>query len=152
MDPVLIAVLKYGFLAMLFLFVFFSMRTVAAGTRLPNDAASQGIAEPGSRAKRPKGSNAPAVVIVRTDGKRAGSYRLASPMQIGRAETCEINPKDDYLSQFHARLFPRDGTWFVEDLGSTNGTFLNDHKVSGPLEVHAGDDVRLGRTVLQLRR
>ena len=151
MDPVLIAVLKYGFLAMLFLFVFFSMRTVVVGMRLPKEDA-RGIAEPKSKAKRPKGSNAPAVVILRTDGKRAGSFRLVSPMQIGRAESCEINPKDDYLSQFHARLFPRDGAWFVEDLGSTNGTFLNDHKVSGPLEVHAGDDVRLGRTVLQLRR
>jgi len=151
LDPVLIAVLKYGFLAMLFLFVFFSMRTVVVGMRLPKEDA-RGIAEPKSKAKRPKGSNAPAVVILRTDGKRAGSFRLVSPMQIGRAESCEINPKDDYLSQFHARLFPRDGAWFVEDLGSTNGTFLNDHKVSGPLEVHAGDDVRLGRTVLQLRR
>ena len=151
MDPVLVAVLKYGFLAMLFLFVYFSMRTVAAGLRPPAEAA-QGIAEPKGRTKRPKGSNAPAVVIVRTDEKRAGSFRLVSSMQIGRAETCEINPKDDYLSQFHARLFPRDGAWFVEDMGSTNGTFLNDIKVSGPLEVHAGDDVRLGRTVLQLRR
>ncbi len=151
MDPVLIALLKYGFLAMLFLFVFFSMRTVVASTRLPDEAV-RGIAEPRSRTKRAKGSNAPAVVIVRTDGKRSGSFRLVSPMKIGRAETCEINPKDDYLSQFHARLFPRDGAWFVEDLGSTNGTFLNEMKLSGPLEVHAGDDVRLGRTVLQLRR
>ena len=151
MDPVLIAALKYGFLALLFLFVFFSMRTVAVGMRTPKGSAQE-IAEPKSRAKRPKGSNAPAVVIVRTDGKRAGSFRLVSPMRIGRAESCEINPKDDYLSQFHARLFPRDGAWFVEDMGSTNGTFLNDHKVSGPLEVHADDDVRLGRTVLQLRR
>ena len=152
MDPILIAVLKYGFLAMLFLFVFLSMRTVAAGMRLPKQPPSADVAEPKSRAKRPKGSNAPAVVIVRTEGKRAGSFRLVSPMRVGRAESCEINPKDDYLSQFHARLFPRDGAWFVEDMGSTNGTFLNDLKVVGPLEVHAGDDVRLGRTVLQLRR
>ena len=152
MDPVLIAVLKYGFLAMLFLFVYFSMRTVAAGMRLPKQPASAEVAEPKSRAKRPKGSNAPAVVIVRTEGKRAGSFRLVSPMRVGRAESCEINPRDDYLSQFHARLFPRDGAWLVEDMGSTNGTFLNDLKVVGPLEVHAGDDVRLGRTVLQLRR
>ena len=152
MDPVLIAVLKYGFLAMLFLFVYFSMRTVAASMRPPKQSTSADVSEPKSRAKRPKGSNAPAVVLVRTEGKRAGSFRLVSPMRIGRAETCEINPKDDYLSQFHARLFPRDGAWFVEDMGSTNGTFLNDLKVVGPLEVHAGDDVRLGRTVLQMRR
>lgn len=150
MDPVLIAVLKYGFLLLLFVFVSWTVHTVAMGMRVSKEVAAAD--EPRPKAKRPKGSQAPAVVLVRTDDKRAGSFKLVAPMQVGRAEACEINPKDDYLSQYHARLFPRDGVWYVEDLGSTNGTFLNDHKVSGPLEVHAGDDVRLGRTVLQLRR
>jgi pSer/pThr/pTyr-binding forkhead associated (FHA) protein len=52
----------------------------------------------------------------------------------------------------HARLAGKDGTWFVEDLGSTNGTYLNDRKVVAPVEVHAGDVVRVGKTVLELRR
>jgi pSer/pThr/pTyr-binding forkhead associated (FHA) protein len=147
-DPLLIALLKYGFLVLLFLFVFWAIRTVAVTLRVPKGDTGDGR----QRTKPRRGSNAPAVVLVRTNGKRGGSHRLAGPMQIGRAESCEIQPKDDYLSQFHARLFSRDGLWYVEDLGSTNGTFLNDHKVAGPLEVHAGDDVRLGRTVLQLRR
>ena len=151
MDPVLVAVLKYGFLAMLFLFVYFSMRTVAAGLRPPAEAA-QGIAEPKGRTKRPKGSNAPAVVIVRTDEKRAGSFRLVSSMQIGRAETCEINPKDDYLSQFHARLFPRDGGWFIEDLGSTNGTLLNGVRVSAAQQLRAGDVIDIGAVRLKVGR
>jgi pSer/pThr/pTyr-binding forkhead associated (FHA) protein len=52
----------------------------------------------------------------------------------------------------HARLYGKDGTWFVEDLGSTNGTYLNDRRLSNPAEVHAGDVVRVGKTLLELRR
>jgi pSer/pThr/pTyr-binding forkhead associated (FHA) protein len=148
LDPLMIAILRYGFLVLLLIFVAWSVNAAAVGLRVPKGADT----ETPPRSRRSKGSNAPTVVLVRTENKRAGSYRLREPMQIGRAEKCEINPKDDYLSQYHARIFPRDGAWLVEDLGSTNGTFLNDHKVTGPLEVHAGDDVRLGRTVLQFRR
>jgi hypothetical protein len=147
-DPLMIAILRYGFLVLLLIFVAWSVHAAAVGLRVPKGS-DTGDAP---RARRAKGSNAPNVVLVRTDDKRAGSFRLRESMQIGRAEKCEINPRDDYLSQFHARIFPRDGAWFVEDMGSTNGTFLNDHKVTGPLEIHSGDDVRLGRTVLQFRR
>jgi pSer/pThr/pTyr-binding forkhead associated (FHA) protein len=52
----------------------------------------------------------------------------------------------------HARLAGKNGAWYVEDLGSTNGTYLNDRKVVAPVEVHAGDVVRVGKTVLELRR
>ena len=52
----------------------------------------------------------------------------------------------------HARLYGENGSWYVEDLGSTNGTFLNDRKVDRALEVHAGDVVKVGKTVLELRR
>jgi pSer/pThr/pTyr-binding forkhead associated (FHA) protein len=52
----------------------------------------------------------------------------------------------------HARLYGENGAWYVEDLGSTNGTFLNDARVSSPVEVHAGDVVKVGKTVLELRR
>lgn len=147
MDPLMIAILRYGFLVLLLVFVAWSVHAAAIGLRVP-----KGSDQDAPRSRRAKGSNAPSVVLVRTDDKRAGSHRLREAMQIGRAEKCEINPKDSFLSQYHARIFPRDGAWFVEDMGSTNGTFLNDHKVTGPLEVHAGDDVRLGRTVLQFRR
>jgi pSer/pThr/pTyr-binding forkhead associated (FHA) protein len=52
----------------------------------------------------------------------------------------------------HARLSARDGAWYAEDLGSTNGTFLNDRRIQAPVEVHAGDVVRLGKTTLELAR
>jgi pSer/pThr/pTyr-binding forkhead associated (FHA) protein len=73
-------------------------------------------------------------------------------MQIGRADACHVRLEDRYASQFHARLFPRNGSWYVEDLGSTNGTYLNRQRLHGSSEVHAGDVVRIGKTTLELRR
>ena len=59
---------------------------------------------------------------------------------------------DNYASQFHARIFNKDGQWFVEDLGSTNGTYVNQRRITAPAEVRAGDRVRIGKTTLELRR
>ena len=85
-------------------------------------------------------------------GAKSGTIRLQEPLQVGRADACQIKLGDTYISQFHARLYPRDGNWYVEDLGSTNGTYLNQRKLTGPSEVHAGDVVRLGKTTLELKR
>ena len=84
-------------------------------------------------------------------GKKAASFRLEEAMQIGRADACHVKLSDTYVSQFHARVFPKDGAWFVEDLGSTNGTFLNQRKVTAPSELRGGDKLRMGKTMLELR-
>ena len=65
---------------------------------------------------------------------------------------CDIKVDDTYASQQHARLFGKNGAWFVEDLGSTNGTFVNDQKLAAPAMVQVGDKIRVGTTVLELRR
>jgi pSer/pThr/pTyr-binding forkhead associated (FHA) protein len=59
---------------------------------------------------------------------------------------------DDYASTYHARIFPQDGQWLVEDLGSTNGTYLDRQKVARPTPVPVGVPIRIGKTVLELRR
>jgi pSer/pThr/pTyr-binding forkhead associated (FHA) protein len=93
------------------------------------------------------------VVIVRDpDGNKVGTHKLSSALQIGRADACHIRPDDVYVSQFHARLYPKNGAWHIEDLGSTNGTYLNRQRVSGSAEVRAGDQVKVGKTTLELRR
>ena len=66
--------------------------------------------------------------------------------------TCQVQLDDTYASQFHARIYRRDGSWFVEDLGSTNGTYLNQRRLTAPAEVRAGDRLRIGKTTLELRR
>ncbi len=75
----------------------------------------------------------------------------ASPITIGRAPDSTLVLTDDYASNRHARLIPRDGQWLVEDLGSTNGTYLDRTKVTAPTPVTPGTPVRIGTTVLELR-
>ena len=74
-----------------------------------------------------------------------------APITIGRAEDSTLVITDDYASAKHARLVPRAGQWFVEDLGSTNGTYLDRAKVSAPTPVPLGVPIRIGRTALELR-
>ena len=76
----------------------------------------------------------------------------AASMAVGRAPECEIRLDDTYVSQQHARIFGKSGAWYVEDLGSTNGTFVNDQKLAAPAKVEAGDRIRVGTTVLELKR
>ena len=92
------------------------------------------------------------VVVRGPDGARPRSFKLAASLQVGRAPECEIRLDDTYVSQMHARLFGKNGKWYVEDLGSTNGTFVNDQKLAAPAQVEPGDRIRVGTTVLELRR
>jgi pSer/pThr/pTyr-binding forkhead associated (FHA) protein len=71
---------------------------------------------------------------------------------MGRANDATLVLNDDYASTYHARIFPQDGQWLVEDLGSTNGTYLDRQKVARPTTVPVGVPIRRGKTVLELRR
>jgi pSer/pThr/pTyr-binding forkhead associated (FHA) protein len=104
-------------------------------------------------AKPSKGGKPPTQVVVHeADGGKARTVRLKDSVEIGRGEGCAVRLSDTYVSQVHARLYGENGAWYVEDLGSTNGTFLNEARVSSPVEIHAGDVVKVGKTVLELRR
>jgi pSer/pThr/pTyr-binding forkhead associated (FHA) protein len=159
LTPFVLAVLKYAFLALLYFFVFRAIRSVAldvSGRRrsaTTQVVAGQAAAKSSKQAKGGKPGKPPTQLVLRAEnGKKLGSFNLKEPLQIGRAEACHVRLDDRYSSQFHARLYPKDGTWFLEDLGSTNGTYLNRQRVQGTHEVHAGDQIRIGRTTLELRR
>ena len=72
------------------------------------------------------------------------TVKLSASMTVGRAPECELRLDDTYTSQQHARLFAKNNSWFVEDLGSTNGTFVNEQKLAAPAMLQPGDKVRVG--------
>src|SRR5262249_52980174 len=88
--------------------------------------------------------------IVDPEPERGRSFALSDELTVGRAAGCQVTVDDTYVSQLHARVFSRDGQLFVEDLGSTNGTYLNRKKVSGPMVMHRGDRLQVGNTVMEL--
>jgi pSer/pThr/pTyr-binding forkhead associated (FHA) protein len=104
-------------------------------------------------AKPPRSRNVAPTRVAVIDGPLAGrSFALSSlPLTIGRADDSTIVINDDYVSSNHARLVPNGAAWILEDLGSTNGTVLDATKISAPTEVHAGSQIRIGRTVLELQ-
>ena len=88
-----------------------------------------------------------------TEGPLTGtSLRLReSGTLIGRNPECALVLDDDFASGRHARIFEREGSWYVEDLGSTNGTFLGSQRLTAPVAVEAGTVLRIGKTVVELR-
>ncbi len=79
------------------------------------------------------------------------TYDLGEELTVGRAGGCQITLDDTFVSQLHARVFRRDGQLFVEDLGSTNGTYLNRKKVTAPIAIRKGDRLQIGKTVMELQ-
>jgi len=154
-----LTVARFGFLILLWIFVFTVVgvirRDLFAGVRSKSIVASPrgvgGLVPPSSPAKVKRGKAARQLVV--TAGQLAGTRITLgeAPITIGRAEDSTLVITDDFASARHARLVLRDGNWFVEDLGSTNGTYLDRGKVSGPTPVPLGVPIRIGRTSLELR-
>lgn len=157
MTELVLTVARFGLLALLWIFVFTVVgvvrRDIFAGSRSSRlVAAPRGVSAATSRpAKVKKGRAAHQLVV--TAGQLAGTRLTLSESQItiGRAEDSTLVITDDYASSRHARLVPRAGQWFIEDLGSTNGTYLDRSKVNGPTPVPLGVPIRIGRTSLELR-
>jgi hypothetical protein len=167
MSELTLTLLRLGFLALLWLLVLSILAVLRRdlfGTRIvrraPRPAAAAAAAGPQPTApvagRRPKAPEAPRGLrtLVVTEGSLRGTTLTLSqaPVLIGRAPECTLVLDDDYASGRHARLFPQDGAWVAEDLGSTNGTFLGGARLTEPTPIEAGVPVRVGRTVLELRR
>lgn len=157
MPEGLLSILKLCILALLYLFFLRVIRAVwveVDGPRLARfDKAAKApkpAAKPAGRAARRGGGSGPRLVVVAPDPQRGTTYPLDADVTLGRAENCDITLQDTYMSQLHARVFHLDGQMYVEDLGSTNGTYLNRAKVVGRMLVKPGDQVQVGSTVLEL--
>ncbi|MCL3860787.1 FHA domain-containing protein [Actinotalea sp. K2] len=168
MSELTITLLRLGYLALLWFFVLAAvgvLRRDLYGTKIVNRRLRRAENVPArSSAPARAPSPAPSTPIPRRDSNprrlvvTAGPLRgttlplTSSAILIGRAPSCTLVLDDDYSSSRHARVFPQDGQWFVEDLGSTNGTFLGRQRVEEPTSVTVGSQIRVGQSTLELQR
>lgn len=159
MSELTLTIIRLGFLAVLWLFVLTAvsvMRSDLFGRKVAPRAAQRSAPapRPAKPPKPAKGKRGVPSVLVVTQGALSGTtVRLGeAPVTLGRAQDSTIVLDDDYVSSRHARLYPRDGQWLVEDMGSTNGTYLDRQKVSAPTPVQIGVPIRVGKTVVELRK
>ena len=157
MPESLLTILKFCFLALLYLFLLRVVRAVwaeVAGPRAARPAPGAAATTTPARARRDRGSakGVTRLKVVEPVEQSGRAYDLADELTVGRAAGCQITLDDTYASQLHARIFRKDGQLFVEDLGSTNGTYLNRKKVTGPIAFRRGDRIQVGKTVLELSR
>jgi hypothetical protein len=151
----LLNLLKLFLLVLLYLFFLRVLRAVWTEVNSPRlaDAPPVPAGKQKGRSRRPPRpgrSNHPQLKVLEPPGLRGRSYALDSEITLGRAAGCQVPLDDAYASQVHARVFQRDGHWYVEDLGSTNGTYLNRRRVAGPMVIKRRDRLQIGNTVLEL--
>ncbi|GEL46995.1 FHA domain-containing protein [Cellulomonas hominis] len=163
MSELTVTLLRLGYLVLLWAFVLSAigvLRRDLYGTRITNrrrgtPAPAAPGATPGAPApERPRSARraGPTRLVVTEGPLRGTTLPLgASAVLIGRAPSCTLVLDDDYSSSRHARVFPEGDQWLVEDMGSTNGTFLDDQKVTGPAPVRPGAQIRIGQSVLELQ-
>ena len=150
MSEQLLTILKLCLLVLLYLFFLRVLRAVWAEVKGPKK-----VEAPARRAKRDtrranRKDSPIQLAVVEPSAQRGRTFPLGQEVTVGRAAGCQVTLDDTYASQIHARLFARDGQLFVEDLGSTNGTYLNRKKVQGPMVMQRGDKLQVGNTVMEL--
>ncbi|MFD9790911.1 FHA domain-containing protein [Streptomyces sp. NPDC059070] len=177
MSELTLTVMRLGFLAVLWLFVIVAVQVIRSdlfGTRVTQRGSRRG----GDTGRQQTGRQAAAAAPPQQRGQQqapsGGRQRRGAPTKLvvsegtltgttvalqgqtitlGRAHDSTIVLDDDYASSRHARIYPdRDGNWIVEDLGSTNGTYLDRTRLTTPTPIPLGAPIRIGKTVIELRK
>jgi len=156
LDPVAVA-LKFGFLAVLYLFLLWTVRSALRDLRSTTGGAPRGGYQEDTGLHTAGGSapagSAPRLRVATAAGLPSGAaYDLSQGAVLGRGDQADIVLEDSFASSRHARLVPHGDVIVLEDLGSTNGTYLNDEPLRGPQPLHPGDSVRIGDSVFTFER
>lgn len=165
MSELTLTLIKMGFLALLWIFAFAIASAIRAdlfGVRprqqarpapsSPKPAAAPAAPAPAAAKPVKLNRSAPTQVVV-IEGADAGRQAaLTGVLTVGRGEGNDVALTDEYVSTRHARFVPHNGQWYVEDLGSTNGTYVAGARISRPTPVGTRSTVRVGRTVVELRK
>jgi pSer/pThr/pTyr-binding forkhead associated (FHA) protein len=162
-----LTLIQLGFVAVLWIFVLVTvsvMRSDLFGVRVRAQAAPkapkpQGQPKPARASKAPRparparqGRGEPGSLAV-LEGPLAGqTIPLTGPIAVGRGPDNTVVLQDDYVSSRHARFYNHDGRWYVEDMGSTNGTQVGGSRITNPAQLHLGTTIKMGKTVLEVRK
>ena len=157
MPPIVFTLVQGVLLLLLYLFVARAVRWVWRDVTAPARASAPAPAARRSRgsasAAKRKTRTAPRELVIHTPQGRPRVVRLdAHDVTFGRAEGSTVVLDDAYISDHHARVFLQDSEWCIADLGSTNGTFLNQVKVTSATPIAAGDQLGIGKTTVQVRK
>lgn len=155
MSEAVLTVLKFCFLALLYLFLYRVVRLTLRELRAPalsaEPQAGAPPAPPPRRERRPEPRAALRLRILEPAARRGETHTIDREVTVGRGGGCALVLGDDtYVSQLHARLFQQNGEGYVEDLGSTNGTYVNGQQITGVTRLKRGDHVQFGQTVAEV--
>jgi pSer/pThr/pTyr-binding forkhead associated (FHA) protein len=135
-PDLILALLRIIFLGLVYLFVWQVARAI--GSHL-------GISV------RRRGREGRKILFVRSDGQKGLEVEVTDVMVLGRSDEADLVLEDPYASDFHMRLVAQEGGIMLHDLGSTNGTYVNGRRVTAPTELRRGDNIQVGKTVMEVR-
>lgn len=158
MSELTLLLVRIAYLAILWIFVLSAISVIRSdmfGARVPEAARGRGQKAPKekkTKAAKPRRGSPTHVLVV--EGSSAGERAELdqAPILIGRGNDAAIRLEDDYVSTRHARIAAAGDQWFVEDLGSTNGTYIGTVRITQPTTITLGTQVRIGKTILELRK
>jgi hypothetical protein len=164
MSELTLFLIRIAYLAILWIFVLSAISVIRSdmfGARVPEAARGGGRGDRASRrSSTPKPAKAPSkrrgspTHVLVTEGANTGERAELdqAPILIGRGNDAAIRLDDDYVSTRHARIAASGDQWFVEDLGSTNGTYIGSVRITQPTTITLGTQVRIGKTILELKK
>jgi len=157
MSELTLFLIKISYLAILWIFVLSAISVVRSdmfGARVAQAGTREAAPAKARRQPKPKARKGSPTHVLVVDGANKGERAdlAEAPILIGRGTDAAIRLDDDYVSTRHARIASSGDQWFVEDLGSTNGTYIGSARITQPTTLTLGTQVRIGKTLLELRK
>jgi pSer/pThr/pTyr-binding forkhead associated (FHA) protein len=160
LSELTLVLIRFAYLAILWIFVLSCISVIRSdmfGARVARQEGVPARQERKARAKQQKNTKprkgVPTQVVIVEGGNKGEAVSLEhAPLLIGRGNDAAIRLDDDYVSTRHARIASSGDQWFVEDLGSTNGTYVGSSRISQATALQLGTQVRIGKTILELRK
>jgi pSer/pThr/pTyr-binding forkhead associated (FHA) protein len=160
MSELTLVLIRFAYLAILWIFVLSAISVIRSdmfGARVAREGsqerkAAKTAAKTRSKPAKPRRGTPTAVAIVEGGNKGEVVSLDGAPLLIGRGNDAAIRLDDDYVSTRHARIASSGDQWYVEDLGSTNGTYVGSSRISQPTSISLGTQIRIGKSILELRK